>query len=311
MITAVKEFIVVLRQSLKDFSNDNGAEWAAAIAYYTLLSIFPLLLASISIGAMFVSPEWAYAQASQYLSELFPAGRGELASIIRGIMERRQSVSIISIVLLLFAGTRVFGTVTKALNIAFGTGEHYSLLKRTTLQLLMLLSLGGLFLISITSQIIIGFLIRYIPFLQSNSGLLFTTGAEILLGLLLLLTFYLTYRYVPNYNVDSRAAFIGAMLATLGFLVARPLFVGYVNRFVNLSLIYGPLAVVIIFILWIWVVALILMFCGEVTSHYQLIRVQNVSVEKVETMHIRRSPTKKDIEGVNLPPKEEEISDPR
>lgn len=311
MIIAVKEFIVVIWQSLKDFSNDNGAEWAAAIAYYTLLSIFPLLLASIAIGAMFVSPEWAYAQASQYLSEFFPAGRGELASIIRGIMDRRESVSIISIVLLLFGGTRVFGTVTMALNIAFSTGENYSFLRRTIIQLLMLLSLGGLFLISITSQIIIGFLIRYIPLLQSNSGLLLTIGAEILMGLLLLLTFYLTYRYVPNYNVDSRAAFIGALLATLGFLVARPLFVGYVNRFVNLSLIYGPLAVVIIFILWIWVVALILLFCGEVTSHYQLIRVQNVSARKVELLHVRRSPTKKDVEGAELPAKEEEISDPR
>lgn len=308
MLTAVKEFIIVIWQSLKDFSNDNGAEWAAAIAYYTLLSIFPLLLASIAIGAMFVSPEWAYEQASRYLSELFPASRDELTAIIRGIMDRSESVSVISIIFLLFSGTRVFGTITKALNVAYSTGENYSLIKRTIVQVLMLLSLGGLFLVSVTSQIIFGFVLRYLPILQNSRGVFLTVGAEGLMGLLLLLTFFLTYRFVPNYKVDSRSALIGALLATLGFLVARPLFVGYVNRFVNFSLIYGPLAIVIIFILWIWVVALIFLYCGEVTSHYQLIRVQNISAETVEVQHLRRSPTKKDIEGVELPPKEEEIS---
>ena len=56
-------------QALKDSFADNATQWAAAIAYYSFLSLFPLLLAAVSLSAYFVSPDWAVGKAILLLGE--------------------------------------------------------------------------------------------------------------------------------------------------------------------------------------------------------------------------------------------------
>lgn len=56
----------------KDFFIDSGPQWAAAVAYYTLLSLFPLLLAVVSVAAFFVDPQWAVDQITSLLGQALP-----------------------------------------------------------------------------------------------------------------------------------------------------------------------------------------------------------------------------------------------
>ncbi|MHB0859605.1 MAG: YihY/virulence factor BrkB family protein [Anaerolineae bacterium] len=85
------------------------------------------------------------------------------------------------------------------------------------------------------------------------------------------------------------------MLIVLGQL----LFSYYVSRFGDYSVIYGSLGIVIIMILWVWIVALITLFGGQVASHAQMMLTEGRTAEEVEERHLARSPTRSIREGVS------------
>ncbi|HEV2042730.1 MAG TPA: YhjD/YihY/BrkB family envelope integrity protein, partial [Casimicrobiaceae bacterium] len=107
-------------QALKDSFADNATQWAAAIAYYGFLSLFPLLLAAVSLSAYFVSPDWAVGKAILLLGEFVPEGALAVQHIIHGaVHDAHPFAGIASLLILLVLGSRAFGALSRALNIAY------------------------------------------------------------------------------------------------------------------------------------------------------------------------------------------------
>lgn len=281
----------------KDFTKDNGPQWSAAIAYYALLSIFPLFLAALGIAAYFVDPQWVIGQLSSVMQSFMPTGQDKIKSVVQGAYQARGGVSGLSIVLLLWTGSRVFGVATQALNIAFDADESYGFLKRVVVQFAIAATLGLLFIVALSSRWVISLLWNTLPGLGDNLGWLRTTLAWSVPGLLLLLALYLGYKFVPRHKVSGVASLLGAILATILFLIARPLFLFFVQRFANYNLIYGSLAIVVILVLWTWIVANIFLLGGEVASLVQGIFIEDRSRREVEAYHRRRSPSRRLKEG--------------
>lgn len=281
----------VLVQTFKHFTKDNGPHWAAAIAYYTLLSIFPLLLAAIAIATYFVDRQWALEQGSQLVRGLVPSGTQFLREVIEGIVETRGQVGVLSIIVLIWSGSRVFGVITKALNIAYHVSEPYSFLKRTLVELLMTFTIGILFILALGSRLMLSFIegLIEIPFLEEQVFYRFLSYA--IPAVLVLLSVFLTYQYVPRRRVAWWAALTGALLFTMLFLIAQPLFTSYIGTFANYSLVYGPLAIMITLVLWIWITANLLLLGGELASHIQDMLVEEKSVKEVKKQHEERDPT--------------------
>ncbi len=289
----------VLIQTFQHFTKDNGPHWAAAIAYYSLLSLFPLLLAGIAIAAHFVDQQWAIEQGSQLIRGLVPSGTQFIREIIENIIETRGQVGMLSILILIWTGSRVFGVITKALNIAYHVSEPYGFFRRTLVELLMTFTIGILFVLALGSRLLITFiegLVR-IPFLQHHVFYQFLSYA--IPAVLLVLSLFLTYQYVPRRRVAWWAAMAGAVLFTVLFLLAQPLFTRYVQTFANYSLIYGPLAILITLVLWIWISANLLLLGGELASHIQDILVEERSAKEVEEQHEKRDPTSTEHEETN------------
>src|SRR5205085_10173237 len=94
-------------QALKDSFADNATQWADAIAYYSFLSLFPLLLAAVSLSAYFVSPDWAVGKAMLLLREFVPEGDAAVQRIVRdAIHNAHPFAGVISLLLLLVLGSR-------------------------------------------------------------------------------------------------------------------------------------------------------------------------------------------------------------
>lgn len=281
----------VLVQTFKHFTTDNGPQWAAAIAYYSLLSLFPLLLAAIAIAAYFVDRQWAIEQGSLLIRGLVPSGTQFIRDVIESIIETRGQVGILSILVLIWSGSRVFGVITRALNIAYHVSEPYGFFRRTLVELLMTFTIGILFILALGSRLVITFIegIISIPFLQQHVLYQFLSYA--IPAVLLLVSLFLTYQYVPRRRVAWWAALAGAGLFTVLFLIAQPLFTRYVETFANYSMVYGPLAILITLILWIWISANLLLLGGELASHIQDILVEDKSEKEVEEQHEERDPT--------------------
>jgi uncharacterized BrkB/YihY/UPF0761 family membrane protein len=93
--------IAVLTQAVRDLFVDGGPQWAAAIACYSLLSAFPLLLAGASIAAFFVDPQRAVAQATELLAAFVPRGLLQIEAIVIDAIAARESVGLLSLAALL------------------------------------------------------------------------------------------------------------------------------------------------------------------------------------------------------------------
>lgn len=281
----------VIVHTVRHFIKDNGPHWAAAIAYYSLLSMFPLLLAGIAIAAYFVDQQWAIEQGSQLVRGLVPSGTQFIREVIENVIETRGQVGVLSILILIWAGSRVFGVITKALNIAYHVSEPYDFFWRTLIELLMTFTIGILFVLALGSRLLVTFLqgLIEISFIEGQVFYQFLSYA--IPAVLLLLSLFLTYQYVPRRRVAWWAALAGAGLFTLLFLLAQPIFTRYVATFANYSLIYGPLAILITLILWIWISANLLLLGGELASHIQDLLVEEKSEKEVEKEHEQRDPT--------------------
>ncbi len=270
----------VVVRSVRDLFTDDGPQWAAAIAYYSLLSAFPLLLAAIAIAAAFADPQRAAGQIVELLGSVIPQDqRSAVAGIVRRAAAVSGRVGLLSLGTLLWTGTRVFGALTKALNVAYDVEETYGFFKRLLIEAVMLLTIGLFFIFALASGVLFDLLWRVLQRFPADPGPVFVLARGALQLVLLLAAFFLIYRFVPRGNRDSRSALAGATIATLLFVLARPLFVGYVRQFGSYELVYGSLAIAILLILWAWIVALITLLGGEIAGHVRSMLLAGESTE--------------------------------
>jgi len=265
----VRGLFKALIQAVMNFMEDDGTLWAAAVAYYSLLSAVPLVLALASIASFFIDRQWAVEQATALLGDYVPQGAGRIREIVLQAFAQRESVGLFSILAFFWSGSRVFGALTKALNNAFNVEDSYSFLRRTMLELTMAITIGLFFIAALVSNVVLNLLIgvfRFLPDGQEQASVIASEGASVLL---LLVAFFLVYKVVPRRPVQRRAALAGSITATVLFALARPLFLRYVEQFANYSEIYGPLAIVIILVFWSWLSAVILLYGGEVTAQVE------------------------------------------
>jgi membrane protein len=279
---------LLIKQSVVDFIEDNGPQWAAAVSYYALLSAFPLMLAIITIGMTFLPQEAIISMLTEVLGDFIPEGEDELEAIIEGAMAARTGVGAFSILLLLWSGSRVFGVVTRALNIFYDVDEAYGFVKKTLIEILMLLSIGLLFVVALASRWILETFLLELDIFSHN---LVSQAVTVLVpfGLLLVSLFFM-YRFVPRRTVNWKAALAGAVVATTAFTIARPLFWYYVQEFAAYELVYGPIAVVAILIFWGWLVSLFVLFGGELVGHIEDMIIEGKTPEEVRKRHMARSP---------------------
>ncbi len=274
-------------QSLRDLRATDAPEVAAALAFYALLSLFPLLLAGAAIASYAVEPAWAVARITDLLGEFVPRGEVEVEAIVGAAVAQRRRVGLLSILVLLASGRRVLGALAKALNRVSDVDERRERwLRRAAVELALLAGIGGLFGLALSADRLLGPL-RHDPGRLAGPG--WATTAAALRALLLLATFFLVYTFVPRGERNRRAALLGAGAATLLFLAARALFLFGVGRlWSGLGLIYGPLAVAAVLLLWAWYVALITLFGGALASHAKVMVAEGGSGAAARRRHVGR-----------------------
>ena len=287
----------VVVQSAKDMVVDNGTAWSAAIAYYALLTAIPLLLVVASLASLFIEPEWAVERITNLLGDFVPATEGPIEETVNGAIAARGQVLVVAFVALLWSGSRVFDTLTRAMNAAFDVDDDYSPLQRLAIQVVMLLTVGVFFILALAAGLLIGPAWQLVRGAPAHDGAVMTILTWVTRAALLLLAFCLTYRFVPRRRADNRAVVFGAAVATVLFLITSGIF-GYVIALSgSYNTLYGPLAVVAIIVVWIGIGAHITVLGGEVVSHVQEMMIEGRSAEEVGRRHAERSPQQRTIDA--------------
>ena len=272
-----------LVQAFRDSFADNATQWAAAIAYYSFLSLFPLLLAAVSLSAYFVSPDWAVGKAILLLREFVPEGDAAVQRIVHDAVHAAHPYAgVLSLVILLVLGSRAFGALSRALNIAYEGVETGSLARRIMIEIAMMTALGLLFISTLFSHYLLLFLWDAVRLLPGESSVVFTAIVQLIRVLSLLTAFFLIYRFVPRKRLDWKSISVGAVVATSLFIAARPLFYNYVQNLANYNLMYGGIAIAVVLLVWGWVAAFITILGGEIASHFQTMVLEGAAAKTID-----------------------------
>jgi membrane protein len=287
--TRLPRWMLIPGWAARDFLIDEGLHWSASIAFYGVLSIFPLVLAGVDIASWFTNPQGASQQASQILQHVMPH-----ADAVRDIIDKavatRHRTGLIALLFLLYAGGRVFAVLIRTLNIACDLNETYGFFQGLLVEVGMLLSIGLLFLAALVSNFLapaVGDLFASIP---QERSIIVALISWTLPSVLLLGGYLCLYKFVPRHRCNWQSSLLGALAATAGCDVARPLFTVYVSKLASYSQIYGWLTIGILFMIWAQVIAIITIYCGELASHIQMIVYDGISGEEVSRRHRLRSP---------------------
>lgn len=152
-------------------------------------------------------------------------------------------------------------------------------------RLVMLATLGVLFVLALSSSLVLRVLNFALGVLPTGSEFLSGLIINAVPGVLVLSAFLLAYRFVPTRRPGWGAARFGAVVAALLFVAAKPLFLSYVGAVARHNVVYGSLAGIVAVVIWAWVVAMIGIFGGQITSVFQAVVYDGEPIENVERRH--------------------------
>ena len=283
-------WVFILGWSGRDFMVDDALHWAAAIAFYGVLSVFPMVLAGVDLATWFVDLHGASQKANELLRPVIPRSDIVRDIVVKAIRDRHH-INVLSFLFLIYAGGRVFSILIRALNIACDLDEIYGWFYRLLVELGMLVSIGMLFLVALVVSLaapLFGDPLAPVPQIK---GLVLGLIDWTLPPLLLLGGFFCLYKFIPRHRCNWQSALIGAVAATAGCVGAKPVFLLYIGRLASYSAIYGWLTFGIVLMIWAQIVSVITLYGGELASHVQMMVYDGLSGEEVNRRHRRRSPT--------------------
>ena len=258
------------------FYNGDNLTYAASIAYYALLSLFPFFLLAFALLGRLTLDVDNRNVVLLFVLQYFPTQFDFITTQLDAFRASGLTLGVAGTIALVWGALGVFGAISTAVNYAWGVEKQRSFLKHKLFSFLMLLVAGVILLIAVllvsASQVVgaswfAGVLARF-------PGLLFLRGFTIRYAttLLFIVVVGFVYYYVPNAKVRFRDVWIGAVVTGLLWKGALEVFSWYVRDMDGFTRVNGSIAVVVVFLAWVYTQAVILLYGVEFTAAYARLR---------------------------------------
>ena len=240
----------------------HGTRESAALSYYAIFSLFPLLLLLIvGIGTV-LGPAAARNQIDGVLRIFLPASTATfLQDSIAETLELRGSYSLVAGVTLLWSSLGFFSNLSSALNRTFRDTKGYNTWQSRLYGLGLMVALGVLLMASLATTLVFN-LIDLLLFYRRASWI--STGALIVPLSLSVAIFAFMYGVIPRRRVRWDAIWAAAFLGGGVWELAKRLFTWYLDNVASYSLVYGSVATVIVLMLWVYVSGIIILLFAEI-----------------------------------------------
>lgn len=254
----------IIKATVEGIERHESPVRAAALAYHGILSIFPLVLFLVFVGSQFLTSVNVKDSLDTYLEEaLAPSMAIEVKKIVDTSVQNRGSIGLLSIGGLIWTSSNLFNNLTVSLNVIWGASLKGAWRRRLG-ALLAVLGLGTLFLASVILSTF-----PALPFLDQSNPLWGFLDIGVGMGITLLL-FWALYWALPQTKVMGRAAFAGALVATIAWEAAQQIFRWFLtSRLENYDAVYGSLASVVALIVWAYLTGMIIFIGAEVGATLQ------------------------------------------
>ncbi len=254
-----------LRYTLRRFADDDGMETAGLLSYTTLLSLVPLLsLVLAAVSAFPVFQQWS-AQIQDFVFRNFVPAAGEVVQQnLSQFVQKASELTMAGVLFLLITALVLMSNIEKHFNRIFRVQRNRSIQSRL-LVYWSTLTLGPMLL---GASFALSSYLFSLPFIHDTAeGLV---GVSRLLRMAPVLVaasaFTLMYIVVPNRRVRWRNAIAGGVLAALLLELAKSGFVLYVSHFPTYNKIYGAVAAIPIFLLWMYLSWAVILFGANFTA---------------------------------------------
>jgi len=278
-----------------------GSRQAAALAYYAVFSVFPIvLLLAVGIGSI-VGPAVAQEQIAQGLEFFLPASTvHDIQDIVAGILAQSSSFGLVATAALLWAATGLFTNITHALDDIFDVPAARSMWQQRLLAITMGLTLVVLVMISFLASGVLRLVSAMTP---GNPSMWVSIGTFFLpLGLDVVI-FALLFHYVPTRDVHWDAVWPASIFGAIGWETAKRAFEWYISNLANYSIIYGSIATVIVMLFWAWVIASLFLFSAQLCARLNEWMVEQEERHMMEQEHRRLIAITLREERLPLPPR--------
>jgi len=264
----------LLWRAFASFLDHSGPDRAAAVSYYTLLSLLPMLVFLISLGVKVLgSFDAAYEGTLFLLNGMVVHLDKESLDALRSFVGHATRLQWPGLLLLAWTSRRIFGSLFGALEKVFGVpGRSYAKHHLVALASVLVTGVGLLLTMVLTTVLatIDGLLARFAdPGSRETFSLLWALGVNALPVAITFSFFFMSYRLVPSQAVSTEHAAAGALIATMLWELAKSGFAYYVRNVARYAGIYGTLEGVIVLALWLELSVSIILYCGEIVALMQ------------------------------------------
>ena len=278
-------FLVI--RSGRKFYDDGCTQAAAAISYYVLFSLFPLLMFTAGVLGLFLTDADLREELVNAVLDFIPLdeneARGDLSRAVdsaTGITS--GTVGFLGLVAMLWTASSIFGVTRDALNRVFVLGPSRHVIHQKLWDLAMVLAFAPFFVASVAATGALRFardVTRDLPIFGASdlTDLFWLIMAALLPALLSFIAFFGIYWLVPARRPDPRNLWPGALVAALIFEGSNLLFVLYLSNFTSYNPIFGTLGTIAAFVFWVYLSANVMLFGAEIAASAELISEKKLS----------------------------------
>lgn len=271
----LKAILALFQETFKEWGNDKVSRLAAALSYYTIFSIAPLLIIVIAVAGLVFGKQAAQDAIRQQLQGLIGNSSAQLIqTAIQNASHPRAGIiaSIISVVVLLFGATGLFVELQDALNTIWGVKPKSgrvvkNIIRQRFLSFAMVLAIGFLLLVSLIVSTILVTIVNYFNALLPGADFVWQLVNFLISFIVTTILFGLIFKVLPDVKITWNDVLMGAAMTSLLFSFGKYLLGEYLGNG-SFGSAYGAAGSLVVTLAWIFYAAQILFFGAEFTKVY-------------------------------------------
>ena len=293
----------IVKRGWKEAKADQVPLLAAGVAYYAFLAIFPALVAIVSIYGLFADPATITSQLKSLTEALPGQARQVITDQVTALAARRTALGIgliISILIALWSASGGISNMLTAITTAYDEEEKRGFIKKRLLSLA--LTVGAILFM----LIMLGIVAVLPPLLNSifGSGLLkwvFQILGWLVLMVIVMVVLGILYRVAPDRDAPKiKWVSVGAVVATVIWLLASIGFSIYSSTFGNYAKTYGVFAGIVVLLFWLWLTAYAILLGAEINAETEQQTMADTTKGKEEPLGRRGAVKADSVPSENL-----------
>jgi membrane protein len=259
-----KRTLDLLKAVYNSFAGENAPKSAAAMAYYTLFSLFPLLIVLVTVISYFVNPEEASRQVSQLLMEVIPVSHNLVDRNIQRVLEVRNSVGIAGLIGFVWSSSSAFYIMVDNINRAWEKDQRRSFFEKRLFGLAIVILLIVVLILFMTGSSMLDILLASSP----GVGIDFWSYLSEAVNWFSVWLFFISlYRFVPSGDAPWKIILPVSLGVTAVWRGAAILFRWYLRSgFSRYELVFGSLSAIVVLLFWIYISSVIIFFGAHLTA---------------------------------------------